>query len=194
MAGVSRPGSAADLHERERELGETEHDREDEEDERNQDLLEQLPEALDLLREAALMTQESVAGVSRAEHQPAAVPPCRGASANDESLKMTRAAAGGVRPPSLRAAVGGRLTRFGGPRREFVGVGSEYPGGCLLILIELDDPFAKVRCWTAVVAHVEEAEQQQPLRGQKTEDVVRLEPERLLLVTRARHPPLRFRT
>ena len=96
-----------------------------------------------------------------------------------------------MRPPSLRAAVGGRLTRFGGPRREFVGVGS---ASCHLILIELDDPFAKVRCWTAVVAHVEEAEQQQPLRGQKTEDVVRLEPERLLLVTRARHPPLRFRT
>ena len=191
MAGVSRPGSAADLHERERELGETEHDREDEQDERNQDLLEQLPEALDLLREAALMTQESVAGVSRAEHQPAAVPPCRGASANDESLKMTRAAAGGVRPPSLRAAVGGRLTRLGAPRRELVGVSSVR---CLLILVEMDDLIARVRCWTVVVAHVEEAEQQQPLRGQKTEDVVRLEPERLLLVTRARHPPLRFRT
>ena len=99
MAGVSRAESAADLHERERELGEVEHDREDEEDERNQDLLEQLPEALDLLREAALMTEESVAGVSRAEHQPAAaLPPCRGASANESLKKKTRP----TRPKTLK--------------------------------------------------------------------------------------------
>ena len=138
-------------------------------------------------------------GARRGRQSQSQLPPHRGARRGPRAgvvgdrgrANLARVAAGGVRLPRLRAAVGERLTRLGAPRRELVGGSSVR---CFLIVVELDDLFARVRCWTVVVAHVEEAEQQQPLRGQKTEDVVRLEPERLLLVTRARHPPLRFRT